>query len=223
MSKILLIETSSEVCSVGLAEDGKIKIVFEEKGGNIHAAKAPAFAKEIMASHDIDAVAVSSGPGSYTGLRIGVSLAKGIAYGKKIPLIAVPTLDAMASYIASVFPLEGNAVVLPTVDARRMEIYTAAYNNEGVRLTDVKPVIIEPDSFNEFAPSKLYIAGNAAQKTFENIDYKDKYIVDVVPGVRNMFKIAWDKFEKSVFEDVAYFEPFYLKQFLITKPKKKLL
>ncbi len=223
MSKILLIETSSEVCSVGLAENGEIKIVFEEKGGNIHASRAPQFVSQVLDLYDVDAVAVSSGPGSYTGLRIGVSLAKGIAYGKKIPLIAVPTLDAMASYIASVFPLEDKAIVLPTVDARRREIYTAAYNHKGMRLTDVKPVIIEPDSFNEFAPAKLYIAGNAARKTFENVNYENKHIINVVPGVKNMVEIACDKFARSAFEDVAYFEPFYLKQFLITKPKKKLL
>jgi len=223
MSKILLIETSSEICSVGLAEDNILKIIYEEKAGNIHAARAPEFVANIMKNHDVDAVAVSSGPGSYTGLRIGVSLAKGITYAAGIPLISVPTLDAIVSYITDTYPVESGAVIIPTVDARRMEIYTAVYDYNGNKLTEVQPLIVEEDSFKEFSPSFLYIAGNGAEKTFNKITFHNKYLIKVVPSVRNMVKIAFEKFKSKNFEDVAYFEPFYLKQFLVTTPKKKLL
>ena len=223
MSKILLIETSSEVCSVGLIKDDYLRVIYEEKGGNIHAQKAPVFVENILKEHSIDAVAVSSGPGSYTGLRIGVSLAKGLAYGKNIPLISVSTLDAMANYIINVFPIESDAVVLPVIDARRMEVYTAAYNSKCEKITNIQPVVIDQNSFESYLPVKLYIAGNAAKKTYENINYPNKVIVEVIPSAKNMVEIAVKKFNNDEFENLAYFEPFYLKQFLATKPKKRLL
>ncbi len=221
MSNILLIETSSPICSVGLLSDGKLKILYEETGGNIHAARAPEFAGRILEKNELDAVAVSSGPGSYTGLRIGVSLAKGIAYGKRIPLIAVPTLDAMATYFVKTFPVSENAVVIPTVDARRMEIYAGVYDSSANQLEEVKPVIVDENTFSEYADREIFIMGSGVEKTYETILVKNKKKVNLLQSAANMIFLAQQMFENKEFADVAYFEPFYLKQFLITKSKKK--
>ena len=221
MSNILLIETTSPVCSVGLLSDGELKMLLEERGGNIHAARAPEFVDRIMANYELDAIAVSSGPGSYTGLRIGVSLAKGLAYGKGIPLIAVPTLDAMAVYFVKIFPVSENAVVIPTVDARRMEIYAGVYDSGGKQLEEVKPVILDENTFSEYGDREVFIMGSGADKTYETISAKNKKKVSLLQSAANMVFLAQQMFENKEFADVAYFEPFYLKQFLITKSKKK--
>ncbi len=221
MSNILLIETTSPVCSVGLLSDGELKMLLEERGGNIHAARSPEFVDRIMANYELDAVAVSSGPGSYTGLRIGVSLAKGLAYGKEIPLIAVPTLDAMAVYFVKIFPVSENAVVIPTVDARRMEIYAGVYDAGGKQLEEVKPVILDKNTFSEYGDREVFIMGSGADKTYETISAKNKKKVNLLQSAANMIFLAQQMFENKEFADVAYFEPFYLKQFLITRSKKK--
>ncbi len=220
MAKILLIETTTSVCSVGLSIDDKLSIIYEEIGNNVHAAKVPLFAQEILNNHKIDAVAISSGPGSYTGLRIGTSFAKGIAYGYDIPLISVPTLDAMASYFVQVYLPDKDNVIIPTIDARRMEIYTAIYDWEGTPLSETKPVIVDENTFYEHSNKKLILLGNGAKKTYEKTEHKNKKIVNILPSVRNMVTIAYNKFRIKKFEDIAYFEPFYLKQFLVTKSKK---
>jgi tRNA threonylcarbamoyladenosine biosynthesis protein TsaB len=222
MNNILLIETSSPICSVGLLSDGELKILYEETGGNIHAARAPEFVKNITSNYKIDAVAVSSGPGSYTGLRIGVSLAKGLAYGMNIPLIAVPTLDAMASYFVNIYPVKNGSIIIPTVDARRMEIYAGVYDWNGNPIEKVQPIILNENTFLEYEGKEVFILGTGAEKTFNTIPIKNKSNVKILPSARNMIFNTQVKFENKDFVDVAYFEPFYLKQFFITKSKKKL-
>lgn len=189
-----------------------------------HAEKLHPFISEVaktagVALSTIDAVAVSKGPGSYTGLRIGVSAAKGFAFAFNIPLISVDTLRSLAM---SITIEEG--VLVPMLDARRMEVYAAVFDNQYVQLRDIQAQIIDESSFSEFLrTSKVYFLGDGAEKCKETIVHKNAVFIDgKYPSSKEMAHLSYQKFADGLFEDVAYFEPFYLKDFIANKEKKKL-
>ncbi|WP_111706841.1 tRNA (adenosine(37)-N6)-threonylcarbamoyltransferase complex dimerization subunit type 1 TsaB [Lutibacter citreus] len=222
MAYILNIETATKNCSVSVAENGKTIALKElNDGGYSHAEKLHEFIKQTVEdAHisitDLKAVAVSKGPGSYTGLRIGVSAAKGLCFALNIPLISIDTLKSLGQAIA--FP---NNYIIPLLDARRMEVYSAVFkNNECVR--DVKAEIIDENSFLEFLQeSDVYFLGDGAEKCKEIITHKNAHFIDdKFPSSNEMSVLSYNKYKKSDTEDVAYFEPFYLKDFLVTKSKK---
>lgn len=230
MSCILNIETSTETCSVAVAQDGGI--IFEKINNepNSHTKYLAKFVEEALSfaeSHAIplDAVAVSSGPGSYTGLRIGVSTAKGICYGKNVPLIAIPTLKLLC-----VKPLlsddieDENALLCPMIDARRMEAYTAIYDRALREVREVKAEVIDATTYNEWLDQGLvYFFGNGAEKCKEIINHPNaRFIDNVVPTAKSMLPLAELAIAKGQYEDVAYFEPFYLKDFVAIKSKSPL-
>lgn len=230
MSCILNIETSTETCSVAVAQDGGI--IFEKINNepNSHTKYLAKFVEEALSfaeSHAIplDAVAVSSGPGSYTGLRIGVSTAKGICYGKNVPLIAIPTLKLLC-----VKPLlsddieDENALLCPMIDARRMEAYTAIYDRALREVREVKAEVIDANTYNEWLDKGLvYFFGNGAEKCKGIINHPNaKFIDNVIPTAKSMLPLAELAIAKGQYEDVAYFEPFYLKDFVAIKSKSPL-
>lgn len=208
----------------------------ESNEGRDHAKKVAIFVDELLKEtgvqpSDLDAIAVGKGPGSYTGLRIGVSFAKGMCYALNIPLISVGSLDALVQvaredYDAGIIDIEepdwGRAMLCPMVDARRMEVYTQIFDTNGVTKTDVSAEIITEDTFSDIRKSgKLVIFGNGAQKCCEVLS--DAIYVSVTPSARGIVALAEQAFNASQFEDIAYFEPFYLKEFLVIPSKKKLL
>ncbi len=230
MSCILNIETSTETCSVAVAQDGGIifeKINHEPNSHTKYLAKFVEEALSFAESHAIplDAVAVSSGPGSYTGLRIGVSTAKGICYGKNIPLIAIPTLKLLC-----VKPLlsddieDENALLCPMIDARRMEAYTAIYDRALREVRQVQADVIEVDTYKKWLDKGLvYFFGNGAEKCKEILTHPNaRFIDDVIPTAKSMLPLAELAIAKGNYEDVAYFEPFYLKDFVAIKSKSPL-
>lgn len=224
MPKLLLIETSTSLCSTALAQDDKIIATRVGNTPRIHASATAIFIKEMLdetgwKAADLDAVAVSAGPGSYTGLRVGVSTAKGICFGAGVPLIAVSTLDVLVwqGIDRGLLP-EGCRTIIPMVDARRMEVFTAPYSAEGERRGDISAVVLDSESFaSEFAAGPVLVIGDGAAK-FEAI--KCQHFIQACPEASAMLTPASRKYEKKEFEDVAYFEPFYLKQFIATTPKK---
>lgn len=230
MALILNIETSTEVCSVSLSRDGSLLFATIEKNGPSHATLIGTFVDEALKVAESsglkpDAVAVSSGPGSYTGLRIGVSIAKGICYALGIPLISVSTLELMADTLINKLELSDDCLIRPVLDARRMEVYTALYDAKGKCLEEPNALIIDNESFSEeLKKGYLYIAGNGAEK-IRNVVLSEnaKFETTLFPDAANMINIAERKFKQSLFENVAYFEPFYLKDFVATVPKNKVL
>ena len=228
MALILCIETSTTNCSVALAKNGKVVALKENCEGLNHSVLAAPYVDEILKENNIgieqlDAVAVSMGPGSYTGLRIGVSLAKGLCYGAKIPLISIPTLQAL-TVEAAMQTQDENALYIPMIDARRMEVYSAVCKANGEQITDTQAIIVEPDFYNEYINNgKVYLFGNGSAKTKEILTSPNIIFIDnIETSARGCAPIAEVKFNQSQFEDVAYFEPFYLKDFIATTPKKRL-
>ena len=227
MAKLLLIETSTSLCSTALSEGEKIICSRRSSEPRAHASLTAQFIKEMLESsgwsvNDLDAVAVSAGPGSYTGLRVGVSTAKGLCFGGALPLISVSTLDILARQAIEAGLPEGCKAILPMVDARRMEVYTAVYSPDGARLTDISPVVLDENSFADlFAKGPVAVIGDAADKFAPLRATADGSIfMQCCPEASAMLVPAIRKYEKKEFEDVAYFEPFYLKQFIATTPKK---
>ena len=229
MSCILNIETSTSVCSVAISEDGMVPFVEEDLKGPSHAVSLGVFVDESLSfidSHAIplDAVAVSCGPGSYTGLRIGVSMAKGICYGRNIPLIGIPTLEVLCVPVLLHENLPEDALLCPMIDARRMEVYAAVYD----RALDVKRAvaadIVDENSYLEFLNERpVYFFGNGAAKCREKITHPNAHFIDKVhPLAKMMFPLAEKAIAKEDYKDVAYFEPFYLKEFVASTPKKLL-
>ena len=229
MSCILNIETSTSVCSVAISEDGMVPFVEEDLKGPSHAVSLVVFVDEALSfidSHAIplDAVAVSCGPGSYTGLRIGVSMAKGICYGRNIPLIGIPTLEVLCVPVLLHENLPEDALLCPMIDARRMEVYAAVYD----RALDVKRAvaadIVDENSYLEFLNERpVYFFGNGAAKCREKITHPNAHFIDKVhPLAKMMFPLAEKAIAKEDYKDVAYFEPFYLKEFVASTPKKLL-
>lgn len=230
MSCILHIETSTEVCSVAVSQDGGTIFQEEDRQGQQHAVKLGVFVDEALSfidSHAIplDAVAVSCGPGSYTGLRIGVSMAKGICYGRDVPLIGLPTLEVLCVPVLLRMELPDDALLCPMIDARRMEVYAAVYDRA---LHTVRPTaadIVDENSYREFLDAHpVYFFGNGAEKCREKIVHPNAHFI---PDIRPVAKMMTPLAEKAVavgdYKDVAYFEPFYLKEFIATKPKQKVL
>ena len=237
MARILNIETATHVCSVALGVDGNVVTMRENKEGRSHASLLAYFIGEILEEQKIrvsqlDAISISQGPGSYTGLRIGVSTAKGLCYGAGIPLIAVPTLQSLAAGLMEQFNQTGRAktmddqtLLVPMLDARRMEVYSALYNTRLERVREVKPEIIDANSFGDWLDKyNLIFAGSGAPKVRETISHPNaEFVDDVELSARFMAQLSDDRFTNQQFEDVAYFEPFYLKEFIATKPRKNVI
>lgn len=236
MALILSIETGTDICSVALANDGELMALRESDEGRDHAKKVALFVDELLREtgvqpSDIDAIAVGKGPGSYTGLRIGVSFAKGMCYALDIPLIAIGSLDALAEvaredFEAGILDIEeedwAQAKLCPMVDARRMEVYAQVFDVECKAQSDVVAEVVTEESFNEWrSKGKFVIFGNGAQKCAEMLP--DAIIESVVPSARGIVRLAEEAFNAGKFEDLAYFEPFYLKDFIVIPSKKKLL
>ncbi len=224
---ILHIETSTNVCSVALSENGSCIFSKSNADGMNHAALLSVFIEEglsVLESQNKkpDAIAVSSGPGSYTGLRIGVSTAKGLCYGFDIPLIAISTLEVIALQVLKSDKINKNALFCPMIDARRMEVYAAFYNSECEIKREISADIITPDSYLDLLNENIvYFFGNGAEKCKTTITHPNAIFIDqVVPLAENMISHAEKAFEGGNFADVAYFEPFYLKEFQTTTPKK---
>ena len=234
MSLILCIETGTDICSVGLSRDGELISLRESDEGRDHARNVALFVDELLRENDIaaeelSAVAVGMGPGSYTGLRIGVSFAKGLCYGLQIPLVAVGSLDSMVQvaredHDAGIIDVDNwnDAVLCPMVDARRMEVYTQLFDAQGQPLNEVKAEIVTEESFKEWRGERqLVIFGNGAAKCREVLN--DATYINVTPSARGLAVLAHQRLEAGQTEDIAYFEPFYLKDFIIIPSKKKLL
>lgn len=228
--RILCIETGTDTCSVALARDGECVALRESHGERDHAARVAVYTEEVLAeaglsATDLTAVAVSKGPGSYTGLRIGVSFAKGLCYGLGIPLIGVGSLDSLFE-MARRDHTDG--VFIPMIDARRMEVYGQVFDADGTALTLPEAWIIEPGSLAEWraggnsscGSDEVFIFGSGAAKCREALPWA-RYI-EVQPSARGMIGLATRAFEAGAFEDTAYFEPFYLKDFVVTTSRKKL-
>ena len=261
MERILLIETSTALCSTALAEDGVITAYRESSAPKAHASLTAVFVQEMLAERgitlsDCDAVCVSKGPGSYTGLRVGVSTAKGLCFGADKPLLSVGTLDTLVAQAITLLR-EASATwqsdplfIIPMIDARRMEVYTAVFTNaspvipstpsvipsvpsvipsevEGsphyIQITETTPVIIDENSFAEYLEqgSVLFI-GDGAGKCADVIKHPNAHFCQCHPKASSMLSPAIAAFRAGDFEDVAYFEPFYLKEFVATVSKKKL-
>ena len=229
MSKIILIETSTSLCSVAIAVDGVIAGSRESDKPKAHASLTSVFVKELLDEQglfvkDCDAVCVSAGPGSYTGLRVGASTAKGLCFGADIKLLSVPTTDILvAQAIGGNLLPEGCRYIVPMIDARRMEVYSALYDSKGTRLTDTRAEIIDPDSYSsQLAEGSVLFIGDVAAKCSEVIRSDNARFIQTCPHASAMLKPACEAFEKEEWQDVAYFEPFYLKQYIATTSTKKL-
>ncbi len=234
MSLILCIETGTDVCSVGLAENGQL-VALRESCGRDHARNVAVYVDELLRERDIDAdeidaIAVGKGPGSYTGLRIGVSFAKGLCYGLRKPLIAIGSLDALVEVAredaeAGIVDVEDfeRATLCPMVDARRMEVYTQLFNGRGEALGEVEAKIIDEQSFAAeiAAAEEFVIFGNGSAKCAGTLSAKAK-LIEIVPSARGLARLAQEALDAGRTEDIAYFEPFYLKNFVVTTSKKKL-
>ena len=236
MALILSIETGTDICSVALANDGELMALRESDEGRDHAKKVALFVDELLREtgvqpSDIDAIAVGKGPGSYTGLRIGVSFAKGMCYALDIPLIAIGSLDALTEvaredFEAGILDVEEEdwtkAKLCPMVDARRMEVYAQVFDVEGNAQSDVVAEVVTEESFDKWrSEGRFVIFGNGAKKCAEVLP--DAIIENVVPSARGIVRLAEAAFNAGKFEDLAYFEPFYLKDFIVIPSKKKLL
>lgn len=229
MSCILHIETSTEVCSVSASQDGASIFSKEDFNGPSHAVVLGVFVDEALSFIDnhaipLDAVAVSCGPGSYTGLRIGVSMAKGICYGRNIPLIAIPTPEVMTVPVLLFQDLPEDALLCPMIDARRMEVYAAIYDRALKVKREISVDIIDENSYSEFlAEHPVYFFGNGAAKCREKITHPNAHFIENIhPLAKWMFPLAERAMAEKDFKDVAYFEPFYLKEFVASTPKKLL-
>ena len=257
MERIILIETSTALCSVALAEDGAVTAYRESSAPKAHASLTAVFIQEMLDERglklaDCDAVCVSMGPGSYTGLRVGVSTAKGLCFGAGKPLLAVGTLDTLVAQASGeiagqagndgqqtgkdgqqtdndgcssvVIPgLTGNPrFIIPMVDARRMEVYTAVFEN-GQQISETAPAIIDENSFAEYLEQGpcLFI-GDGAGKCADVIRHPNAHFCQCHPKASSMLAPALAAYRAGDFKDVAYFEPFYLKEFVATVSKKKL-
>jgi len=229
MALILNIETATKICSVALAKDGEVIASKETSEGNSHSTLLAPFIKEIMDQSeysfgDLEAVAVSMGPGSYTGLRIGVSTAKGLCFGLDIPLIAVSTLAAMAVQAKKQYPnLDSNMLLSPMIDARRMEAYSQFFNTNLESLNEISAIIVDEETYKaELAKQPILFFGDGALKCKPIINNsKAIFFEGGLPSAEGMAPLAEQQFQKEDFADVAYFEPFYLKEFVAAVSRVK--
>jgi len=229
MSTILHIETSTDVCSVAVSEDSHVIFHQEDHSGPNHAERLGTMVDEALSftdSHAIpfDAVAVSCGPGSYTGLRIGVSMAKGICYGRDLKLIAVPTLELLCVPILLREIPEENALLCPMLDARRMEVYAGIYDRALKSVREVRADIVDADTYKDYLDQQpVYFFGNGAAKCCSAISHPNAHFINgIEPLAKWMQPLAEKRLIKGQTEDVAYFTPFYLKDFVAKMPKKLL-
>lgn len=229
MSRILFIETSTALCSTALSEDGKIVSV-RENAERKHASLTAPFIKEMLDERglrvkDCDAVCVSKGPGSYTGLRVGVSTAKGLCFGAGIPLVAIGSLDTLVwQAIGEGLLPEGCKYIVPMIDARRMEVYTAVFYADGSQASETEPKVIDSESFADIlSEGPVLFIGDGADKCRETILSPNAHFVQACPKAESMLVPGSKLLSEGKTEDVAYFEPFYLKQFVPTVSKKKIL
>ena len=228
MPIILSIETATTVCSCSLSRDGEILLNRESYKGQSHASLLGVFVNEMMEyarlnNLKIDAIAVSSGPGSYTGLRIGVSEAKGLSYGLGIPMIAIPTAKIMASMIRD--KADQETLLCPMIDARRMEVYATFFNQQLNVVRETSADIIESDTYDNLLDEhKIVFFGNGSAKCKEVSTHPNAiFIDDVHPLASAMIPLAEEAYAVKDFVDSAYFEPFYLKEFVATTPKNKII
>ena len=227
MACILHIETSTQVCSVAVSEDSHVIFQLEDHSGSNHAERLGSMVDEALSFTDnhaipFDAVAVSCGPGSYTGLRIGVSMAKGICYGRSLKLIAVPTLELMCVPVLLREMVEENALLCPMIDARRMEVYAGIYDRA---LKEVRPVgadVVDAETYKQWLDERpVYFFGNGAAKCMETINHPNAHLIEgIEPLAKWMQPLAERRLLNEQTEDVAYFEPFYLKDYVAKMPKK---
>jgi len=232
MAKILCIETSTNICSTALTENGQVIFSETEYSANSHAELLTVLIEKMMKNANMelsetDAVAVCCGPGSYTGLRIGISTAKGICYALDKPLIAVLSLHILAKQALLMHNnliINENMLLAPMIDARRMEVYTALFDNQLNQINEIQAQIITSDTFSPFLEKqKIAFLGNGAAKCKKTITHKNAFFYDdIFPLASAMALPAQKLFEKKCFEDTAYFEPFYLKDFIATIPKNKV-
>lgn len=221
---ILCLETATTNCSVALSLTGvclQIKEDYDKKFS--HAERLHTYIDSVLASakakkEDIKAIAVSKGPGSYTGLRIGVSAAKGLSFALDIPLISIPTLTALASQVKA----EPEAYIIPMLDARRMEVYAAVFDAEYTQIRETEAQVLDQHSFSEYlAKGKVYFIGSGVSKFKEICQHENAVFIEgKLPSAKEMCALANDKYQRQDFEDLAYFEPYYLKDFIAGKPKK---
>lgn len=230
MALILLIETSASVLSVALSRDGAAQLERVCTEPRMQASLTAPLVKEVLDGAgitiaDCDAVAVSAGPGSYTGLRVGVSTAKGLCFGAAKPLIAVGTLDIIARSGMTGFMADCDrpSYIVPMLDARRMEVYTAVYTPDGERITPVEALVVEEGSFGKYLEEgKVLFIGDGALKCKAVIGHPNAVFQEAQPLARNMAALAEERYKAGLFEDLAYYEPFYLKDFVTTVSRKKL-
>ena len=233
MALILCIETGTDICSVGIVNNGELISLRESDSGRDHAKKVAVFVDELLSENNIDpeqidAVAVGEGPGSYTGLRIGVSFAKGLCYGLGKPLIAVSSLAALTAvaiedYKAGILDIDNwdSALLCPMIDARRMEVYTQVFDSNANPLNEIAAEVVDENTLAELRAktNNFVVFGSGAAKCAEVLGAE---LIDITPSVRGMAAIAEKKFANGEFVDVAYFEPYYLKDFVVTTSKKRL-
>jgi len=232
MALILNIESSIDICSVSIARNGKTLALKESRDKKSHAALLARFIDELVTSlsinlSDLDAVAVSKGPGSYTGLRIGVSTAKGILYGTGKKLIGIPTLQVMVYGVLQKYKdlgSEKNRFLCPMIDARRMEVFTALYTTSNILFREIAAEIIHPGIFSDILEkNEILFFGNGSDKCKNVIHHPHaRFIEGIEPSASWMAELSEKAFREKQFEDVAYFEPFYLKDFIATIPRKNL-
>ncbi len=214
---ILHLETSTKNCSVAISRNGELLCVCEEYDENYgHSEKLHQFVNWALEGagislNELDAVCVSKGPGSYTGLRIGVSAAKGFCFGLNIPLLSLNSLEILAqTQINKDFDF-----IIPMIDARRMEVYTAVFDGNGNMISPIEAKILDEHSFDEFADKKIVFIGDGVEKSKEILNLPQaEFQTGIHPSAQNMIHLAEEKFNRKEFEDVAYFEPFYLKEFV---------
>ena len=224
LALILNIETATKNCSVSLSNKEEVIALKELNDGNYsHSENLHVFIDEVLKAvnktfKEIDAIAVSKGPGSFTGLRIGVSAAKGICFSLDLPLISISTLASLAGAIN----VEEGDIIIPLLDARRMEVYSAVFDHNYSQIRKTEAEIIDKNSFEEYLNNgKVHFIGDGANKIKEIINHENAVFLNgYFPSAKEMAKLSYDKYKKNDTEDVAYFEPFYLKDFLITKSKK---
>lgn len=239
MERIILIETSTALCSTAMVEDGKIVCYRESSENRAHASLTAVFVDEMLKErgcslNECSAVCISEGPGSYTGLRVGVSTAKGLCFGAGIPLLSVGTLEilvnqALQKHAPDGFQRERDddklafKYIVPMIDARRMEVYTAIFEGNGTRVTDTEAKIIDGDSFSDIlAEGPVLFIGDGVAKCTDTLTHPNAHFIQTCPKASAMLEPAERELRERHFRDVAYFEPFYLKEFVATTSKKHL-
>lgn len=232
MATILCLETATTNCSVALSINGETVVLKEDNAEKFsHAERLHLYIAEVLAEakitkDDLDAIAISKGPGSYTGLRIGVSSAKGLCYALDIPLISVDTLGSLARKVTNSGrqAAQENNLIIPMLDARRMEVYSAVFDIAGVQKRETQAQILEETSFvASLEQGIVHFIGSGVEKFKEICQHPNaRFVLDELPSAEQMCRLAEMKFRESAFEDVAYFEPYYLKDFIAGKPKKQL-